>query len=147
MLVLEAPGAGRTMMVSFRKGDYIIEELRALFQREGIDAALITSGIGSFDICKLHTITGTTLPPGERYFSLEGPIECGSLQGSVAGGEPHIHVVVDHVGEDKVYVGHLEPGSRCLFRVELGITVLDGVRTRRVTDPETGLTDIVAAKG
>jgi len=145
MLALKAPGATRTMMVSFRKGDYIIEELRGLFQREGIDAALITSGIGSLDICKLHTITGTTLPPRDRYFNLEGPIECGSLQGSVAGGEPHIHVVVDNVSEGKVYVGHLEPGSRCLYRLELGVIVLDGARTKRVTDPETGLTDIVAA--
>ncbi|HHX43412.1 MAG TPA: DNA-binding protein [Chloroflexi bacterium] len=146
MIVLKAPGATRTMMVSFRKGDYIIEELRELFKREGIDAALITAGIGSFDICNLHTITGTTLPPKDRYFTLEGPIECGSLLGTVAGGEPHIHVVVDHVGEDRVYVGHLEPGSRCLYRVELGITVLDGVRTKRVVDPETQLIDIVSAE-
>jgi len=145
MIVIKAPSTVRTMMVSFRKGDYIIEELRALFEREGVDAALITSGIGSFDICKLHTITGTTLPPGERYFALEGPIEVGSLQGSVAGGEPHIHVVVDDVASGKQYVGHLEPGSRCLFRVELGVIVLDGVKTARRTDPQTHLTDIVEA--
>ena len=147
MLALEAPGAVRTMMVSFRKGDYIIEELRELFKREGIDAALITSGIGSFDICKLHTITGTTLPPGEHYYTLEGPIERGSLQGSVSVGEPHTHVVADHVGAGTVYVGHREPGSRWLFRAVLGLIVLDGVRTKRVTDPETGLTDIVSAEG
>jgi predicted DNA-binding protein with PD1-like motif len=146
MICLQAPGAARTMMVSFRRGDYIIEELRELFKREGIDAGLITSGIGSFDVCNLHTITGTTLPPGERYFSLEGPLEVGSLQGSVAGGEPHIHVVLHDVGHDHVHIGHLEPGSRCCFRVELGIIALDGVKTRRVTDPQTHLTDIVATE-
>ena len=146
MLVMKAPGDVRVMMVSFRLGDYIIEELRDLFKKEGIDAALITSGIGSMDICKLHTITGVTLPPGERYFTLEGPVEVGSLLGSVAGGEPHIHVVVDDVKNGKQYVGHLEPGSRCLFRVELGLIVLDGVKTKRVTDPQTGLTDIVLAE-
>jgi hypothetical protein len=64
----------------------------------------------------------------------------------VAGGEPHIHVVVHDVAHDKVYVGHLEPGSRCCFRVELGLTVLDGVVTRRVTDPQTNLVDIVPAE-
>ena len=145
MICIKAPGAVRTMMISFRKGDYIIEELRELFKKEGVDAALVTSGIGSFDICKLHTITGTTLPPGERYFELEGPVEVGSMQGSVAGGEPHLHVVVDDVANGKIYVAHLE-GSRCLFRVEMGIIVLDGVKTARVTDPETGLTDIVEAE-
>jgi len=146
MICLQAPGAVRTMMISFRRGDYIIEELRELFKREGIDAALITSGIGSFDLCNLHTITNTTLPPGERYFSLEGPLEVGSLLGSVAGGEPHIHVVLHDVANDQVHIGHLEPGSRCCFRVELGLTVLDGIKTRRVTDPKTNLTDIVAAE-
>ncbi|HHX65918.1 MAG TPA: DNA-binding protein [Chloroflexi bacterium] len=145
MIVLEAPGAVRTMMISFRRGDYIIEELRELFKREGIDAALITSGIGSFDICKLHTITHTDLPPVDRYFTLEGPIEVGSFQGSVAGGEPHIHVVVHDVANDQVHVGHLEPGSRCCYRAEMGLIVLDGVKTARVQDPETGLVDIVQA--
>lgn len=145
MLAFTAPGAVRTMMVSFRRGDYVIEELCALFEREGVDAALITSGIGSLDICKLHTITGTGLPPGERYITLEGPIEVGSLQGSVAGGEPHIHVVAHDVASDRMVVGHLEPGSRCCFRVELGLVILDGIKTRRLTDPETQLIDIVPA--
>jgi hypothetical protein len=143
MLTIEAPGAVRTMMISFRRGDYVIEELGAMLKREGIDAALITSGIGSFDICKLHTITNTGLPPEERYLTLEGPVEVGSLQGSVAGGEPHIHVVVHEVAKDEVHIGHLEEGSRCCFRVELGLIVLEGVHTTRVTDPETNLTDIV----
>jgi predicted DNA-binding protein with PD1-like motif len=143
MITIPATGAVRTFMVSFRRGDYVIEELRAFFQKEGIDAALITSGIGSLDICKLHTITNTGLPPEERYLALEGPIEVGSLQGSVAGGEPHIHIVVHDVAKDELHVGHLEDGSRCCFRLELGLIVLDGVKTKRVTDPETNLVDIV----
>jgi predicted DNA-binding protein with PD1-like motif len=146
MLAIQAPGAVRTFMVSFRRGDYVIEELRAMFEREGIDAALITSGIGSFDICKMHTITNTGLPPEERYMALEGPIEVGSLQGSVAGGEPHIHIVVHDVAQDEVHIGHLEEGSRCCFRLELGVVALDGVKTKRITDPETGLVDIVPAE-
>lgn len=147
MLTIPAMGGVRTMMVSFRRGEYIIEELRELFKKEGIDAGLITSGIGSFDICRLHTIAGTGLPPEERYLTLEGPIEVGSLQGSVAGGEPHIHIVAHDVANDQVHVGHLEPGSRCCYRVELGLIVLEGVKTRRVHDPKTGLVDIMPAEG
>jgi predicted DNA-binding protein with PD1-like motif len=145
MLSFQAPGSVRTFMVVFRRGDDIIEELRALLKREGVETALITSGVGSLDVCNLHTISNTDLPPQERYFSLQGPIEVGALQGSVAGGEPHIHVVVHHVAEDKVYVGHLEPGSRCCFRLELGLVVLDGVKTKRALDPKTSLVDIVPA--
>ncbi len=145
MLVIPATGI-RIAMVSFRRGEYVIEALREWLRGQGIDAALITSGVGSFDLCRLHTILSTDLPPQERHLTLEGPIEVGSLQGSVAGGEPHIHVVVHHVGEDKLYVGHLEPGTRCCFRVELGLLILEGVKTARRTDPTTGLTDIFLAE-
>jgi predicted DNA-binding protein with PD1-like motif len=70
MISIEAPGAVWPMMISFRRGNYIIEELQKLLKKEGVDAAFITSGIGSFDVCKLHTITVTDLPPEERYFTL-----------------------------------------------------------------------------
>jgi predicted DNA-binding protein with PD1-like motif len=143
MKSIEALGAVRTIMISFRRGDYIIEELQKLLKKEGVDAALITSGIGSFDICKLHTITGTDLPPRDRYFDLKGPVEVGALHGSVSGGEPHIHVVVHDTANDKLYVGHLEQGTRCCYRVELGLIILEGVKTKRVKDPETGLIDII----
>ena len=146
MICLEAPQSARTMLVYLSRGDYVIEELTALLEKEGVDAALVVGGIGSLDICKLHTITRTTIPSKDRYFSLEGPIEVGSLLGSVAGGVPHIHVVVDDVANDKVYVGHLEPGSRVNYRMEFGIVVLDGLKTRTVTDPETGLVGIVAVE-
>lgn len=145
MIVIPASNGVRTYMVSFRRGDYIIEELTKFLEKEGIDAALITSGIGSFDICNIHTITTTGLPPVDRQMSLEGPVEVGSLLGSVAGGSPHIHVVVHDVARDKVYVGHLEPGTRCCYRVELGLTAMTGVRTKRVSDARTGLIDIVEA--
>lgn len=143
MLTIEAPAGVRTIMVSFRRGEYIIEALKEFLQQEGIDAALITSGIGSLDICELHTITHTDLPPTDRYFTLTGPIEVGSLLGSVAGGEPHIHVVVHDTANDVVYVGHLEEGSRCCYRVELGLLVLNEVKTQRVLDSDTGLVDII----
>lgn len=129
-------------MISFRRGEYVIEELRKHLKETNVDAALITSGIGSFDICKIHIIEHADLPPKDQYITIEGPVEIGSLLGSVAGGEPHIHVTVKDVNGDKVYVGHLEPGSRCCYRVEMGLIVLKDIQTKRVTDPETGLIDI-----
>ncbi len=142
MLAFPADQGTRTYMVSFRRGEYIIEELRRFLQAEGIDAGLITSGIGSFDRCRLHTITSTGLPRG-AFPHPRGPPEVGSLLGSVAGGEPHIHVVLHDVANDVHHVGHLEEGTRCCFRVELGVVALLGVRTRRHMDPETRLVDIV----
>ena len=145
MIVIPAKNGVETVMVSFRRGDLVIEELEKYLKKENIDAALITSGIGSFDICNLHTITTTGLPPVDKQMHLEGPVEFGSLQGSVAGGSPHIHVVVEDVANGKLYVGHLEPGTRCCYRVELGLIILKNVKTKRISDQKTGLIDIVEA--
>jgi len=144
MLSIEAVHGTRTFMISFRRGDYLIEALREMLKKEGVDAALITSGIGTFDICKLHTIASTGLPPKEVYFDIEGPIVVGSMHGSVAGGEPHIHIVAHDTSKDKVYIGHLEEGTRCCYRVELGVIILNEIKTGRVTDTATGLIDIVS---
>ena len=146
MIVIPESQGTKKLMVSFRRGDYIVEELQKYLKQENIDAGLITSGIGSLDICKMHTITTTELPPIDRQFTLEGPVEVGALLGSIAGGEPHIHAVVHDVANDKVYVGHLEPGSRCCYRVELGLTILLGVKTTRIEDKPTGLIDIIEVK-
>jgi uncharacterized protein len=145
MLSIEAIHGTRTFMISFRRGDYIIEELRKMLKKEGVDAALITSGIGSFDKCKLHTIVSTGLPPKDKYFDIEGPVEVGTMHGSVAGGEPHIHIVAHDTLNDKVYLGHLEEGTRCCYRVEMGLIVLNDIKTERLTDTATGLIDIVEA--
>jgi len=61
---------------------------------------------------------------------------------TMPGGEPHIHVTVKDVNGDRVYVGHLEAGSRCCYRIEMGLLILKDIRTKRVTNPETGLIDI-----
>lgn len=142
MLTIKAIKGINVLMVSFKRGDYIIEELREYLKANNIDAALITSGIGSLDICRIHIIEHADLPPKDSYINLEGPIEMSSLLGSVAGGEPHIHVTVKDVKNDKIYIGHLEPGSRCCYRVEMGLLILKDIRTKRVTDAETGLIDI-----
>lgn len=147
MITIEAPGRVRTFLIYFQRGDYIVEKLIELLKREGADAGLILAGVGSFDIIKLHTITKTTLPSQDRFFTLEGPIEVGSIQGSIAGGEPHIHVVVDDVANNKVYVGHLEPGTRVCYRAELGVMLFEGVKTKRVTNPETHLVDVLPVEG
>ena len=145
MIVIPARNGISSYMISFRRGDYVIEELQKFLKEKGIDAGVFTSGIGSFDICNLHAISTTELPPKDTYYKLVGPVELGSLGGSVAGGEPHIHIVVSDAATDKVYVGHLEPGSRCCYRVEVGLLVFDGVKTKRLRDEKTGLIDIVEA--
>jgi len=134
----------RSYLLSFGRGDLVVEELSAFVRSRGINTGLVTAGIGSFDLCRLHTITSTGLPPQERFVTLRGPLEIGSLQGSIADGEPHIHVVLHDVANDAVHIGHLESGSRCCYRIEVGILAFEGTVTRKRMDPTTQLVDIVA---
>ena len=127
------------MMVTFKRGDMIVEQLTEMLRDEGIVMALITSGLGAFDRCNLHVIGGTGLPPVEEFVHLEGPIEVGSIQGTVIGGQPHIHVVVQDVANDKVYAGHLEPDSRVCYRAAVGLVVLADQSSAMGQDPQTGL--------
>ena len=143
MTVIRQKSEVKHYMVSFRRGEYVLEGIKNLIEQEKIDAGLIVSGIGSMDVCKIHYIETTALPPSDRYVTLNGPIEIGGFQGSIAGGEPHIHIVVFDQSNGTTHVGHLEPGSRCCYRVELGILAFSDVETKRETDPETGLIDIV----
>ena len=48
----------------------------------------------------------------------------------IAGGVPHLHMVVsDH---EKAYSGHLEKGCRVLYLAEVVIIELDGAQLHRV---------------
>jgi len=143
MIVIEQNGNVQYFMIALRRGELVLEKLRGFLKDRNIDAGLIISGIGSMDICNIHFIKSTTLPPEDEFIKLEGPIEIASLQGSIAGGEPHIHVSVFNQVSGKTFIGHLEDGSRCCYRIELGLIVFPSVKTARITDPNTGLIDII----
>ena len=143
MTVIEQQENVQCMMLAFRRGELVIETLREFLRSRQIDAGLITSGIGSMDICNIHYITTTDLPPHDEFIDLQGPIEIASLHGSIAGGEPHLHISVFNKMTGRFHIGHLEPGSRCCYRVELGIIAFPGVKTKREKDESTGLIDIV----
>ena len=147
MVVIPDQGTLRSYVVAFRRGEDVVESLREFLRASRIDTGLIVSGVGSFDRCALHYIVSTELEPRDEHLSLEGPIEIGSLQGTIAAGEPHLHVVVRNDADGLIYCGDLGPGSRCCYRVELGLLIMDRVKSARRVDSATGLVDIVEVKG
>jgi hypothetical protein len=48
------------------------------------------------------------------------PLELLSVNGIIADGEPHLHVVVSS-GRDEVYAGHLEEKSEVAYLAEIAI--------------------------
>jgi len=126
----------RAILVMFDRDDLLLEGLQEVVKKERIDTAAITGGIGSLQRVHLHTITTTAVQSVDKYWNFTGAIELGSVQGSVIGGDAHIHISVYDWDSKTVYIGHLEPGSVVAYRAEISLTVLEGVKTERYNDEQ-----------
>jgi predicted DNA-binding protein with PD1-like motif len=124
----------RTILIMFDRDDLLLEGLQEVVKKEQIDTAAITGGIGSLQRVHLHTITTTATPVVEKFWNFTGPIELASVQGSVIGGNAHVHISVFDWDSKAIYIGHLEPGSIVAYRAEISLAVLEGVKTERYTD-------------
>ncbi len=124
----------RTILIMFDRDDLLLEGLQEVVKKEKIDTAAITGGIGSLQRVHLHTITVTTVPSIDKYWNFTGAIELAAVQGSVIGGDAHVHITVFDWDSKTTYIGHLEPGSVVAYRAEISLAVLEGVKTERYMD-------------
>jgi len=125
MQVIEAQGTTRALLLILERGDDVLACVREVIAREGARTGLVTAGVGSFSVLKMHTITTAEPPSRDLYLEAAGPIEVGSMLGSIADGEPHIHLVAHHTADNRTFIGHLEPGTLVAFRAELGLLLFD----------------------
>ncbi len=125
MQIITAESPMRALLLILERGDDVLACVREALAREGARTGLVTAGIGSFSVLKMHTITTAEPPANDLYMETSGPIEVGSMLGSIANGEPHIHLVAHHTAEDRTYIGHLEPGTLVAWRAEVGLILFD----------------------
>ena len=127
---------GRVFILRLDPGELLLESLEKLIEKEGIDSAIVTSGIGTLDRFRFHRVTNASLPAQNEFLTVEGPLELLSLQGIIAGGEPHLHAVCSDL--ESVYCGHMEGGCRTLVLIEVSIVEIPGAHLTRARDPITG---------
>jgi predicted DNA-binding protein with PD1-like motif len=141
MQSFEAKASGRVFVLRLDPGDFLLESIRAFIQQEGIRDAYIASAIGTLDHCVMHMVMTTKYPAVEHFARWEDkPLEVSSIDGLIAGGIPHLHMVVsDH---EKAYSGHLEEGCRVLYLAEIVIAELDDAGFQRVRN-EKGINILV----
>jgi predicted DNA-binding protein with PD1-like motif len=125
MQIVTAEGKTRALLLILERGDDVLGCVRQVIAREGASTGLVTAGVGSFSVLKMHTITTAEPPSRDLYLETSGSIEVGSMLGSVANGEPHIHLVAHHTADNRTYIGHLEPGTLVAFRAEIGLLLFD----------------------
>jgi predicted DNA-binding protein with PD1-like motif len=136
-----AKSSGRVFILRLDPGDYLLESIKAFIQEEAIKDAFVASAIGTLDHCVVHMVMTTSFPPVEHFERWEGkPLEISSIDGIIADGVPHLHMVVsDH---EKAYSGHLEEGCRILYLGEIVIVELEHAGLKRVRN-EKGIMQLV----
>ena len=128
-------GLGRTFILRLDRGDYLLESIMGLISQENLKDAVVVSAIGTLDKCKLHMVITTGYPPVEHYEHWEDkPLELSSIDGIIADGKPHLHVVVSD--RERAYSGHLEEGCRVLYLAEIVLIELKSMDLTRVHDDD-----------
>lgn len=122
---------GRVYTLRLDKGDYLLESINALIEKEEIKDAVVVSAIGTLSDCVLHMVMTTEYPVVEHFEHWEDkPLELSSIDGIIADGKPHLHATVsDH---ERAYSGHLEEGCKVLYLAEIVIAELKGLMLTRI---------------
>ena len=142
MKVFTQDKVGRIFILRLDQGDFVLESINELIERENIKNGVVVSARGTVDYCTLHMVLTTGYPPVELFEKWEEkPLELASIDGIIADGVPHLHTVVsDH---EKAYAGHLEPGCRVLYLAEIVIMELEGDALTRIKN-EKGINELHA---
>lgn len=122
------------VLVSIFPGEYVLETLEEVIQKEEIKHGVVLTGFGTLSEVHLHWVMTTGLPPVEHFEKHEGPFELLSLHGVIVNSVPHIHVVVSDV--KGAYGGHLEYGNKVLYLCEVAVGVLADFPMQREVTPE-----------
>ncbi len=131
MKFFEQKNTGRTIVVRLDQGDDLLATIQQAIDTYEIKDGYIASAIGTLDYCVMHMVT-TTGYPAVEYFAKwdDEPLELSSIDGIIADGQPHLHMVVS---DSKTAVaGHLEPGCRILYLGEVVIQETSGTALKRV---------------
>lgn len=110
---------GKLLVLAFERGEDLLEKTVEQLNQAGIRNGVVVSGIGTFDKAHIHRVTSFNDKPDEEFIKIDAPMELSAVQGIVANGVPHLHMVFTDL--EKTYSGHLEPGCRVLYLAELVI--------------------------
>ena len=135
MKTMQHNGATEVVIIALEPGELLLESIREAVRRCGIRSGAVVSGIGTLKTCRMHYIDHVGFPPTDTIFSLEKPLELLSINGLIANGEPHLHIVVS-CGSNEVYAGHLEEASEVAYLAEIAVLAFNDLAIARYLDPQ-----------
>lgn len=128
------------LVIRLDPGDFLLESIEEACKQAGVSNGFVASCIGTLDQVRMHFVMTTGYPPVESYPTLVGPFELNSLDGIIAEGKLHGHMMLSDT--EKAYGGHLEGGTRVLYLAEMVIKVFEETKMQRVPDPVTGINQL-----
>jgi predicted DNA-binding protein with PD1-like motif len=128
--ILVSQGFGRIIILSFDRGEKLREGIRDKLKELGVRNAVLVSAIGTFEKARFHRIKNTNPLPQDEIIEIDGPMELAAVDGIVADGEPHFHMVFQDL--DRAYAAHLEDGSVVCYLAEIVLAELKDVELTRL---------------
>ena len=112
------------------QGDDLLESINKFIKERNISDGAVVSGIGTLDQCCMHFVTAINDPKQMDFKKWNDvPLEIASIDGIVADGEPHLHMVISTT--DRAWAGHVEPGCRILYLGEILFIEISGFNLKR----------------
>lgn len=129
MRTIISEGFGRIIILSFDRGEKLLEGIREKLKQLGVKNAVLVSAIGTFQKARFHRIITTDTKPRDEVIEVDGPMELAAVDGVVADGEPHFHMVFQDM--NRAYAAHLEEGSVVCYLAEIVLAEIKGVELTR----------------
>ena len=134
--VLSAAGNLRCHCVRLRRGDDLMESIKALCREKSLAAGVVLSAVGCISEGRVRDASGVTIR------EIPDHCEIVSLDGTVSAQRCHLHISLSK--EDLSTIGgHLVSGCIINTTCELVIAELPGVRFGVEEDPETGYDELI----
>ena len=135
-IVLSSSGNLTCHCVRLRRGDDLMESIKAVCREKHIAAGVVLSAVGCISEGKVRDASGVTVRDIREH------CEIVSLNGTVSEARCHLHIALSR--EDLSTIGgHLCPGCIINTTCELVIAELPGIRIGAEEDPETGYNELI----
>jgi predicted DNA-binding protein with PD1-like motif len=117
------------------RDDLLLESILDIIKRHDIQDGAVLTAAGSLQECTFHGVTSLAPKPEQKFTTRKEVMEILSINGIIAGGEPHLHMTLSGTN-GAAFGGHLEKGCKVLYRAELTVAKFSGVKAARLPNKE-----------
>ncbi len=121
-------------VIRLDRGEDLFKGIKQACTQARISDGVIVSACGSVLKYRIHMVDTRTFPPIDYFESKSGAYQIQGLQGILAEGELHAHLIVSN--KDGALGGHLEEGCEVFTGAEIAIIISESGVLRRIQDSD-----------